>query len=33
LEEGRRPCDIQKAELPDAFLVDYVRVHDLAEKK
>jgi hypothetical protein len=25
--------DIAKAQLPDAFLVDYVRVYDLVEKK
>jgi hypothetical protein len=25
--------DIKKATLPDAFLVDYVRVYDVVEKK
>ena len=32
-EIGDWAGDIKKAELPDAFLVDYVRVYDLVEKK
>ena len=32
-ETGNWAGDIKKAKLPDAFLVDYVRVYDLVEKK
>jgi beta-glucanase (GH16 family) len=32
-EVGNWAGDIKKAKLPDAFLVDYVRVYDLVEKK
>ena len=32
-EVGRWAGDIKKAELPDEFLVDYVRVYDLSGKK
>jgi beta-glucanase (GH16 family) len=32
-EIGNWAGDIKKAKLPDAFLVDYVRVYDLVEKK
>jgi beta-glucanase (GH16 family) len=31
-EIGKWGGDISKAKLPDAFLVDYVRVYDLVEK-
>ena len=31
-EIGKWAGDIAKARLPDAFLVDYVRVYDLVEK-
>jgi hypothetical protein len=31
-EIGNWGGDIQKAKLPDQFLVDYVRVYDLVEK-
>ena len=32
-EVGNWAGDINKAKLPDEFLVDYVRVYDLIEKK
>ena len=32
-EIGNWAGDIKKAKLPDAFLVDYVRVYDVVEKK
>jgi len=32
-EIGKWGGDIRKAKLPDEFLVDYVRVYDLVEKK
>ncbi len=32
-EIGKWGGDIGKAKLPDEFLVDYVRVYDLMEKK
>jgi hypothetical protein len=32
-ETGNWAGDIKKAKLPDQFLVDYVRVYDLVEKK
>ena len=32
-EIGNWGGDISQAKLPDEFLVDYVRVYDLAEKK
>ena len=32
-EIGKWGGDIKKATLPDAFLVDYVRVYDVVEKK
>ena len=32
-EIGQWAGDIRKAKLPDEFLVDYVRVYDLVEKK
>ena len=32
-EVGKWGGDIRKARLPDRFLVDYVRVYDLVEKK
>ncbi len=32
-EIGKWAGDIAEAKLPDKFLVDYVRVYDLVEKK
>jgi hypothetical protein len=32
-EVGQWGGDISQANLPDQFLVDYVRVYDLADKK
>lgn len=32
-EVGKWGGDIAKAQLPDEFLVDYVRVYDLVDKK
>ena len=32
-EIGNSAGDIKKAKLPDAFLVDYIRVYDVVEKK
>ena len=32
-EVGKWGGDIAKAQLPDQFLVDYVRVYDLVDKK
>jgi beta-glucanase (GH16 family) len=32
-EIGNRAGDIKKAKMPDRFLVDYVRVYDLVERK